>query len=165
MASALTYESTAKIWTNRTFLSTWAQLQIKVPSLKYRPGLHRRQQHYRNWRPSGTKRISPLAKRSNCAPWLSWYSCTPAKSKHWQRTCRIKLNKLHATEIRCFGKLLSISYKDHIFDINEEVRDRIRQAIMIVKVVSCIKISRACEHSLTRKIAGRRKKKTKNALG
>ena len=36
---------------------------------------------------------------------------------------------MHATEIRCFRKLLSISYKDHIFGINEEVRNRIRQAI------------------------------------
>ena len=95
MTSALTWESTAKIWNNRTVLSIWAQLwQIKVPSLKYRPGLHRRQQHYQNWRPSGTKRISPLPKRSNCAPLLSRYSFIPVKPGHWQRTCRINCTPL-----------------------------------------------------------------------
>ena len=37
------------------------------------------------------------------------------------------LKKLQATEIRCFRKLLDISYRDHI--TNDAVRDRIRQAI------------------------------------
>ena len=37
------------------------------------------------------------------------------------------LRKLQATEMRCFKKLLGISYRDHI--TNNAVRDRIRQAI------------------------------------
>ena len=37
------------------------------------------------------------------------------------------LKKLQATEMRCFRKLLGISYRDYI--TNDAVRDRIRQAI------------------------------------
>ena len=37
------------------------------------------------------------------------------------------LKKLQATEMRCFRKLLGISYRDHI--TNDAVRDRIEQAI------------------------------------
>ena len=44
----------------------------------------------------------------------------------WTLTADI-LKKLQATEIRCFRKLLGISYRDHITD--HAVRDRIRQAI------------------------------------
>ena len=44
----------------------------------------------------------------------------------WTLTADI-LKKLQATEIRCFRKLLGISYRDHI--TNDEVRDRIEQAI------------------------------------
>ena len=42
----------------------------------------------------------------------------------WTLTAEI-LKKLHATEMRCFRKLLDISYRDHI--TNDAVRDRIRQ--------------------------------------
>ena len=44
----------------------------------------------------------------------------------WTLTADI-LKKLQATEMRCFRKLLGISYRDHI--TNDAVRDRIRQAI------------------------------------
>ena len=44
----------------------------------------------------------------------------------WTVTADI-LNKLQATEMRCFRKLLGISNRDHI--TNDTVRDRIRQAI------------------------------------
>ena len=37
------------------------------------------------------------------------------------------LKKLQATEVRCFRKLLGISYRDHI--TNDAIKDRIRQAI------------------------------------
>ena len=37
------------------------------------------------------------------------------------------MKKLQATEMRCFRKLLGISFRDHI--TNDAVRDRIRQAI------------------------------------
>ena len=37
------------------------------------------------------------------------------------------LKKLQAIEMRCFRKLLGISYRDHI--TNDAVRERIRQAI------------------------------------
>ena len=43
----------------------------------------------------------------------------------WTLTADI-LKKLQATEMRCFRKLLGISYRDHI--TNDAVRDRIRQA-------------------------------------
>ena len=38
-----------------------------------------------------------------------------------------RLKKLQASEMRCFRKLLGISYRDHI--TNDAVRDRIRQAV------------------------------------
>ena len=44
----------------------------------------------------------------------------------WTLTADI-LKKLQATEMRCFRKLLGISYRDHI--TNDAVRDRISQAI------------------------------------
>ena len=44
----------------------------------------------------------------------------------WTLTADI-LKKLRATEMRCFRKLLGISYRDHI--TNDAVRDRIKQAI------------------------------------
>ena len=44
----------------------------------------------------------------------------------WILTADI-LKELQATEMRCFRKLLGISYRDHI--TNDAVRDRIRQAI------------------------------------
>ena len=44
----------------------------------------------------------------------------------WTLTADI-MKKLQATEMRCFRKLLGISYRDHI--TNDAVRDRIRQAI------------------------------------
>ena len=44
----------------------------------------------------------------------------------WTLTADI-LKKLQATEMRCFRKLLGISYGDHI--TNDAIRDRIRQAI------------------------------------
>ena len=44
----------------------------------------------------------------------------------WTLTAII-LKKLQATEMRCFRKLLGVSYRDHI--TNDAVRDRIRQAI------------------------------------
>ena len=47
-------------------------------------------------------------------------------SETWTLTADI-LKKLQATEMRCFRKLLGISYRDHI--TNDAVRDRIRQAI------------------------------------
>ena len=49
------------------------------------------------------------------------YAC-----KTWMLTADI-LKKLQATEMRCFRKLLGISYGDHI--TNDAARDRIRQAI------------------------------------
>ena len=49
------------------------------------------------------------------------YTC-----KTWTLTADI-LKKLQATEMRCFWKLLGISYRDHI--TNDAVRDRIKQAI------------------------------------
>ena len=44
----------------------------------------------------------------------------------WTLTVDI-LKKLQATEMRCFRKLLGISYRDHI--TNDAVRNRIKQAI------------------------------------
>ena len=50
--------------------------------------------------------------------------CTPAKPEHWRGHPE---KKLQVTEIRCFWKLLVISYRDRI--TNDAVGDRIRQAI------------------------------------
>ena len=91
----------------------------------------------------------------------------------WTLTADI-LQKLQATEMRCFRKLLVISYRDHI--TNEAVRDRIRQAIgphdnilTTVKkrlVSACIKFIRACKDDFIRNSARREKKgPTKEALG
>ena len=61
------------------------------------------------------------------------------------------LKKLRATDMRCYRKLLGISYRDHI--TNNAVKDRIRQAIWPydnIKVWVCIKISRAYQDNFTR---------------
>ena len=44
----------------------------------------------------------------------------------WTLTAELE-RKIQATEMRCFRRLLGISYRDHV--TNEEVRSRIRQAI------------------------------------
>ena len=49
------------------------------------------------------------------------YAC-----ESWTLTVELE-RRIQAMEIRCFRRLLGISYKDHI--TNEEVRSRIRQAI------------------------------------
>ena len=49
------------------------------------------------------------------------YAC-----ESWTLTADLE-RRIQATEMRCFRRLLGISYKDHI--TNEEVRNRIRQAI------------------------------------
>ena len=48
---------------------------------------------------------------------------------HWEEYIirQFTRTKLQATDMRCFRKLLGISYRDHI--TNDAVRDRIRQAI------------------------------------
>ena len=74
--------------------------------------------------------------------------------------------------MRCFKKLLGISYRDHI--TNDAVRDRIRRAIgpydylnhskeTQAKVVwACIKIIRVCQDDFTRR---EKKGPTEEALG
>ena len=44
----------------------------------------------------------------------------------WTLTAELE-NKIEATEMRCFRRVLGISYRDHV--TNEEVRNRIRRAI------------------------------------
>ena len=47
---------------------------------------------------------------------------------HHSRTPKhILLRRMHVTEMRCYRKILLISYKDHV--TNEEVRAKIQQAI------------------------------------
>ena len=49
------------------------------------------------------------------------YAC-----ESWTLTAELQ-RTIQATEMRCYRKILHISYKDH--DTNEEVRDKIQQAI------------------------------------
>ena len=60
-------------------------------------------------------------------PWL-WciflYACMLVD--HRFLTAELQ-RRIQATEIRCYGKILHISYKDHV--TNEEVRAKIQQAI------------------------------------
>ena len=49
------------------------------------------------------------------------YAC-----ESWTLTVELK-RRIHAIEMRCFRKILHISYKDHV--TNEEVRVKIQQAI------------------------------------
>ena len=44
----------------------------------------------------------------------------------WTLTVELE-RKIQATDMRCFRRLLGISYRDHV--TNEEVRNRIRQAV------------------------------------
>ena len=78
------------------------------------------------------------------------------------------MKKLQATEMRCFRKLLGISYRDHT--TNDAIRDRIRQAIGpyddILTTVKKRKLKWACQDDFTRNSARREKKGlTKEALG
>ena len=57
-------------------------------------------------------------------------------SEIWTLTADI-LRKLQTTEMRCFRKLLGISYRDHI--TNDAVRDRIRQAIGPYDILTTVK--------------------------
>ena len=52
---------------------------------------------------------------------ISLYAC-----EIWSLTAELEI-KIQATEMRRFRRLLGISYRDHV--ANEEVRNRIRQAI------------------------------------
>ena len=92
----------------------------------------------------------------------------------WTLTADI-LKKLQATEMRCFRKLLGISYRDHI--TNDAVRDRIRQAIGLYDdILTTVKKRtlsglgmyqdhQACQDNFTRNSARREKKgPTKEAL-
>ena len=49
----------------------------------------------------------------------------PSGSKSWTLTA--ELQRIQAMEMRCYRKILRISYKDHV--TNEEVRAKIQQAI------------------------------------
>ena len=49
------------------------------------------------------------------------YAC-----ESWTLTAELQ-RRIHAMEMRCYRKILSISYKDHV--TNEEVRVKIQQAI------------------------------------
>ena len=86
----------------------------------------------------------------------------------WTLTVDI-LKKLQATEMRCFRKLLGISYRDHI--TNDAVRDRIKQAIGpyddILTTVKkrklkwfwvCIKIIRICQDDFKGTVQGGRRR-------
>ena len=110
--------------------------------------------------------------RGGCTQAISvlLYAC-----KTWALTADI-LKKLQATEMRCFRKLLGISYRDHI--TNDAVRQNQashwalwwyvnRSKETQVKVVwACIKIIRACQDEFTRNSARREMKgETKEALG
>jgi len=92
-------------------------------------------------------------------------------SETWTLTADIP-RKLQTTEMRCFRKLLGISYRDHI--TNEAVRDRIRQAIgpcddILTTVkkrgLGMYQDHHACQDNFTRNGARREKKgPTKEAL-
>ena len=49
------------------------------------------------------------------------YAC-----ESWTLTAELQ-KRIHATEMRCYRKILRISYKDHV--TNEEVRAKIQQAV------------------------------------
>ena len=50
----------------------------------------------------------------------------PVCCESWIHTAELQ-RRIHAMEMRCYRKILHISYKDHV--INEEVRVKIQQAI------------------------------------
>ena len=101
---------------------------MKVPSLRYSTGQHRQQQHWQGWNQFGMTRVflsvqrynwcTPLSHQSSCY-WL--YAC-----KSWTLTAELQ-RRIQTMEMRCYRKLLCISYKDHV--TNEEIHAKIQQAI------------------------------------
>ena len=66
-----------------------------------------------------------LSSKSRLMPSLVISMCLYA-CESWTLTADLE-KRIQAIEMRCFRRLLGISYKDHI--TNEEVKNRIRQAI------------------------------------
>ena len=95
--------------------------------------------------------------------------------KSWTLTAELQ-RRIQAMEMRCYRKILHISYKDHV--TNEEVRAKIQQAIgphedlMIVKktqtavVWSCFLFIRSGQNHLARHCErGKKTRRTKEEVG
>ena len=73
------------------------------------------------WKDKAIKLSSKIRLMRSLVYSVFLYAC-----KTWTLTAELE-KRIQATEMRCFRRLLGISYKDHI--ANEEVKNRIRQAI------------------------------------
>ena len=73
------------------------------------------------WKDNSTALSSKIRLMSSLVISFFLYAC-----ETWTLTAELE-KKIQATEMRCFRRLLGISYRDHI--TNEEVKNRIRQAI------------------------------------
>ena len=81
--------------------------------------------------------------------------------------------RIQAMEMRCYRKILRISYKGHV--INEEVRAKIQQAIgphedgketQTAVVWSCLRLIRSCQNHLARHSErGKKTRQTEEEVG
>ena len=97
---------------------------MRLPGPRYSPGHHRQQQHRQGWNQFGITGIFLCWKirlMGSLVTSISMYAC-----ESWTLTAE-SWRRIQAMEMRCYRKILRISYKDH--DTNEEFHAKIQQAI------------------------------------
>ena len=98
---------------------------MMAPNQRFSQGLHKPLQLLQSWSPFGEITTYLLDQRwSWCAPLSFPYFCMPVN--HGPLTAELD-KRTQAFEMRCYRRLLNISYKDHV--TNEEVRRKIQAAI------------------------------------
>ena len=84
---------------------------MRVPSLRYSPG----------WNDRSISLSFKVRQMRSLVTSIFLYAC-----ESWTLTAELQ-RRIQAMEMRCYRKILHISYKDHV--TNEEVRAKIQQAI------------------------------------
>ena len=101
---------------------------MKDQNPRFFPESPRQQQLSLDWRSYGGTRTSRLLLRLRLCGRLSYPpSFMPVRSGYLDFDSSSRKKRIKALEIRCYRRLLNISYKYHV--TNEEVRSRIQHAI------------------------------------
>ena len=80
----------------------------------------------------------------------------------WTLTAELQ-RRIQATEMRCYRKILLISYKDHA--TNEEVRAKIQQAIGPHDLLTIVKRRTGQNHLARHSKRGKKTRRTKEEVG
>ena len=106
--------------TIKSFKCLGSVMTDKGSKREFSPGLPKQLMHCQNSRPRKAKNIALSSKiRMVHSLAISIFLCA---CKTWTLTAELE-SKIQATEMRCFRRLLGISYMDHV--TNEEVRHAI----------------------------------------